>query len=223
MQVNSINHSPNFEARIKIQKTGFQNIAKDLKDSTSISGNSSASTVSAIGEATIFPFEIVGGKGLAGKIRNSFKKMGEHFSNIFHRNIQTSVVENPENLKAFSKQSASATAGTTTVSSGVGAYASSVGSALDQSVHYPLDSIYTRDIPQYLAQHAPESVNKTLGTLADSAYDVLYNEHGLGNECASASSSISSSIGVGMQGLGSKVISESSKKMGEIVSKKIPS
>lgn len=223
MQINSINNSPKFEARIKIQKQGFQNIAKDFGDSSSVSGNSGAMTSSCVGETTIFPFELFGGNGFAEKIKTNYNKIMEHFTKIFQRNVQTTIVENPENLKAFSKQSASATSGSSLISSGIESYAGSLGSALDQSVHYPMGSVYDRSVPVFLDKNAPEEAVKVLKMLTDSAYDLLYNERGLGNECASSASSVFSGIGVGSQGIGSTLISESSKKMSEIVSKKIPS
>ena len=222
MQINSINNSPNFEARIKIKKEGFQNLVKDFGDSASISGNSSAGTVSTVGESTVFPIEFFGGKGLSEKIRKTCSKISNRFADIFKRNIQTTVVENPENLKEFSKQSVSALGGSSTVSTGLGSYAESVGSALDQSIHYPV-SIYDRSIPEYLNQNAPESVLKPLGKLTDSAYDWLYNERGFGNECASMSSLTQSGIGVFSQGAGSSLIKDSAKKISEVSSKKIPS
>ena len=223
MQINKVNNCPNFEARIKIQKHAFQNIAKDFSDSSSVSGNSGAILSSTTGESTIFPLDLIAGKGFSDKINNQFKKIGEHFYNIFHRNIQTTIIENPENLKEFSKQSTSALGGSSTISSGLGSYAGSIGSALDQSINYPFGFIYDKSVPEFLLKNAPESVNKSLDALANSAYNTLYNEQGLGNECASMSSTLTSGAGAMFQGLGSVNIIESSKKMKEVVSKKIPS
>lgn len=222
MQVSMVHNAPNFEARLRIKKEGFKNIARDLGDSVSVSNNTSGAISSSIGESTIFPLELVAGKGFANSIKTQFRKIGNNFKNIFCRNINTVAIENPENLKAFSKQSGSAAAGSSTVSSGIGSYAGSIGSALDQSVNYPF-SVYDRSIPEYLNAHAPECVLKSLTGLTNSAYNSLYNERGFGNESASLISSMVSGVGVGAQGLGSANIVESTKKMSEILSKKIPS
>ncbi len=222
MQVYSVNNTPVFEARLKIKKSGFENIVADTAESLSISENSGKILVSSLGESTVFPLEIVAGKGFANSIKNNLNKLGENFKNIFHRNIKTVELENTENLKALSKESASAGVGSSAVSSGVASYAGSAGSALDQSVYYPV-SVYDRSVPEYLNANAPESVNRVLGNLTNSAYDWLYNERGAGNESASSFSTIFSGVGASSQGIGSAHILDSFKKSQNIISKKIPS
>ena len=214
MEVSSISASPNFGARIVIQKTGFQNLGKDIIDSALISQKTGSTASSTVTETTIFPYDAIKNFPFARRIEKYFDEIGEAFNRIFHRNIKTSALEGVD-TKAVAEKTASASTGSGIISTGIGAYDASLASALDQSVNYP-NSIYARSFPEFSVNHFPESVVKHLDSIERSAYDRLWDPRaGAGNECASSFSVSASGAGAFSQGIGFEILTKGKKAFEE--------
>lgn len=221
MQVNNVQSSPNFQAKIMIKKNGFKNIGSDIVDSTVIGANTTGLAGSSVVESTLLPLEIVAGKGLKNTISKNLDKVKERFFNIFHRNIKTSQFD--ADSKLYLANSRNAAAGSGVVTTGIGSYGSSIASGLDQSIHYPASGYSNIIGDAFRGLPEGHSVHAVLDPMQKSAYDVLYNEHGIGNESASVSSGLTSTIGAALQGMGSESVMKSCGKIKEQAAKKIPS
>lgn len=224
MEINSIkNTNPNFGARIVIKKTGFQNLGKDLADSFEIGSRTTGLTTSFSTEATIIPSDIVEGKPFLNKMDKFMNKIGDAFKRIFGRNVKTTAIEGID-TKEVASNSAVATSGAGSISTGLGSYDAALGSAIDQSVNYP-SSIYARSFPEFSVNHFPEPVLKHLDYMEHFAYNWLYNKGGMGNEIASLSSSSYSGVGATSQGIGYELLTKGKKALGkaEEAQRKLPS
>lgn len=206
MEVGRINNSQNFGARIMIQKNGFKNIGKDIVD-TALSGtNTTGTATSSVGESTVFPSEISAGVGFSKSITNGMRRIKESLDRIFGRNIKTSAFD--EDMHGLLKSSGKASTGSSIVTTGVGSYGSSIASGLDQSVNYPWAG--SEVVPQLIAKSNP-TIREIANNMEGVAFDVLYKEHGNGNESASIVSSLTSGLGAFSQGLGADIIKNSGK------------
>lgn len=210
MEINSINNSPNFRARIVIQKTGFKNLGEDIIDSIELSSLSGASSGSATTETTIFPSDIVKGGKFANYINKCIDGMKETFAKIFNRNIKTSELEGID-VKEVASNSAVASSGAGSISTGLGSYDYAFASALDQSANYP-NSSYPASVPEFLANHLPESAVNHLEQRVHSVYNQLWDpRNSAGNELASTQSSVWSTFGAGSQGIGFEMMTKGGK------------
>lgn len=216
MKINELNYTPNFGARVKIQKKAFQNIAKDVVDTAKSGGRSLATTASGAAEVTSFPADSASNHSLINVMSKNRNKIGENLEAISDRNIRTSQFENPD----VSADSALSSAGTSTIGSGIGAYYGSAASALDQSVNYP-NVLYPRSAYDYLAKLGNGSAEEYLHNAEFSAYNHIYDERGVGNESASLFSTNLSVSGILSQYAGSSLLN--GKKGLEILDRKIPS
>ena len=223
MEINNISQSPNFGARIIIQKTGFKNLGKDIIDSLELSSLSGGSSGSATTETTIFPSDIVKGGKFANYINKYIDGMKETFAKIFNRNIKTSEIEGID-MKEVASNSAVASSGAGSISTGLGSYDAALGSAIDQSVNYP-SSIYAKSFPEFSVNHFPEPVLKHLDYMEHFAYNWLYNKGGMGNEIASLSSTSYSGVGATSQGIGYELLTKGKKAFdkAEEVQRRLPS
>lgn len=225
MQVSGVSYNtPNFQARLKVNKSGLQNLAKDLIGSSEIGSRTSASASSAVAEVTAFPADVASkGKCLLPHMRSNMDAISNETKAISGRNIRTSQSEfdNPQRLKEVSTYSASATTGTASVASGVGSYGMSGASALDQSVNYPM-LWSNQDSYNSIAELGGAKSAGIMHDAEDWAYYNLYNERGIGNESASSSATLWSGMGAFMQTIGSALI-RGKKAAGEILDKSIPS
>ena len=223
MEINNISQSPNFGARIIIQKTGFKNLGEDIIDSLELSSLSGGSSGSATTETTIFPSDIVKGGKFANYINKCIDGMKETFAKIFNRNIKTSEIEGVD-MKEVASNSAVASSGAGSISTGLGSYDAALGSAIDQSVNYP-SSIYAKSFPEFSVNHFPEPVLKHLDYMEHFAYNWLYNKGGMGNEIASLSSTSYSGVGATSQGIGYELLTKGKKAFdkAEEVQRRLPS
>lgn len=210
MEISNIQNSPNFRARIVIQKTGFKNLGEDIIDSFELSSLSGASSGSATTETTIFPSDIVKGGKFANYINKCIDGMKETFAKIFNRNIKTSELEGID-VKEVAGNSTITASGAGSVSTGLGSYDYAMASALDQSIHYP-NSSYPACIPEFIENHFPESVVNHSANRVDSVYDRLWDpRNSAGNELASTQSSVWSTFGAGSQGIGFEMMTKGGK------------
>ena len=224
MQVTNINYTPNFQARIRIQKKGFQNLLKDFRDSAALGVRGTGSVSSSVAETTSFPSDLASERNALSEIMHINEyAMQKESARISARNIRTSQLENTQGLKKTAESSGYATTGTTTVASGLGSYYSAGAAALDQSVHYP-NALFPGSAAEYAMQSSGGRFAHSVDHAQWSAYDSLYNEHGAGNESASSFSTIASGSGAFLQALGSTFIrgKEAVEKLGA-AQKNIPS
>lgn len=208
MQVYSINsqqqnYNPNFKATIKIKKDNLVNLTKDIGDSSLITTSGVSMLPSATVESTIFPMEAQG-VGLVGTMKRFANAIKKLYNRILNRPIKPIAVEGDTTaIKEASKITRAETTGSGILSTGVGSYTSAGASMMDQSVHYPC--LGSDSLPEGALRWMREN------PLQDSAYDLLYNEHGLGNECASSSASIVSVPGTFSHSVGSQIIAAPKK------------
>ena len=194
MEINKVNQSPNFGARIIIQKTGFKNLGKDLLDTVELGSKTIKTGTSTITETTIFPSDAVAfdhfpfAKRTIKYVKDEFGKI---FDRIFHRNIKTSVIEGVD-VKEVASNSAVTASGASSISAGIGSYDLALGSAVDQSAHRYATTIYDASIPEMLKNNLPASVWNHIDDMQRLAYRQLYNERGFGNETASSASTTAS-------------------------------
>ena len=207
MEVGKINNTQNFGARIRIEKTGFQNLGRDIADSFISGTNTTGTVASTVGETTVFPSELVAGVGFAKSINKGLNRIKNAFRGIFGRNLKLSHFDAESHLLLNS--SGKASTGSGMVSTGIGSYASSIGSGLDQSVNYPWAG--SEIVPQFIAKSHNPIVNEIANNLEGVAFDVLYRQHGLGNETASLPSGLTSTTGILSQGYGFDMIKNSDK------------
>lgn len=204
MEINSINRGPSFRARIVIQKTGFENLGKDIADSFKSGGRMTVSATGGTSMSTLLPCECVYDFPNTKRLLNFTKKIGEYFNNIFHRNIKTTTLEGVDS-KVVAEKTASVSTGSGMMSTGIESYDFAVASAIDQSANYP-NSVFSPKFPEFSANHFPQSVNDHLESMERIAYDRLWDpRRGFGNECASSSvptyvglGSVSQSLGFGI-------------------------
>ncbi len=220
MQVNGVQNSPNFQAKIMIKKNGFKNIGSDIIDTTVLGAQTTGTVASSAAESTLLPLEIVAGKGLKNTISKNLDLMKERFNNVFHRNIKTSEFDADSQL--YSVNSRNALSGSGVVTTGVGSYGSSVASGLDQALHYPTSGYSNIIGDAFRALPEGHPVHASLDPMQKSAFDVLYNENGIGNESASISSGLTSTAGAALQGMGSESVLKSTEKI-KNQARKIPS
>lgn len=220
MEINKFNNTPNFGARVIVNKTGFRNIANDIVDSFEIGSRTTGSISSTVGETTSFPSEISTGIGFPKSIKNHFIGIKNAFRDIFHRNIKTSILEDAGNVEHSALSSSNVASGSGLITTGSGSYGSSVASGLDQSANYPLFG--SESVPQMIADSNKPILTDITNALKDFAFDVLYvNRRGIGNEQAWLASSLTSSSGATLLGSGAKVIKNAGNT--NISSRKIPS
>ena len=209
MEVGKVNNSPNFGARIIIQKTGFKNLGKDIADSFVSGTNTTGTVASTVGETTVFPSEISAGTGFSKSIHNGMRRIKEALDRIFGRDIKTSAFD--DDMQGLLNSTGRASSGSGMVTTGIGSYGSSLASGLDQSVNYPLSGLGSELIPQYIAKVNNPTVNEIAKNMEGVAFDVLYNEHGFGNETAFIPSALSSASGVFSQGKGFDMVKNANK------------
>lgn len=207
MEVGKINNTQNFGARIRIEKTGFQNLGKDIADSFISGTNTTGTVASTIGESTAFPSELVAGVGFAKSINKGFNRIKNAINRIFGRSLKSSEYDADSHLLLNSSTKASSGSGM--ISTGLGSYTSSIASGLDQSVNYPWAG--SEIVPKLILKSNNPIVNEVANDLEGVAFDVLYREHGLGNENASIPSAITSTTGFLSQGFGFDAIKNSNK------------
>lgn len=197
MQVNGVSYNtPNFQARLRINKLGLQNLAKDLLGTTEIGSRASASGSSAVAESTVFPAELASeGKSLLPLINSNKGAISKEAKAISARDVKSSTLENTEDLQKLAESTGIASAGASSTASGVGADVASMASAFDQSAHYP-NSSYPASVYDSVINHSPESVATSVENITQRAYDSLWDPQGCaGNECASITSSFTSTSG----------------------------
>lgn len=224
MEINSITQSPNFGARIRIEKTGFQNLGKDIVDSFELGTRTTGITSSSITESTIFPSDATRNFKFFGKITKHIEYLGEIFNDIFHRNLKTSALEGVD-TKAVAEKTASATTGSGLISTGVESYDMAFASALDQSIHYP-NSSYPASAAEFIGNHLTQSSAEHMAQRINSVYNQLWDPRGsAGNELASTQSTAWSGSGAISQGLGFDLLTKGKKSLinAEEVQRKIPS
>lgn len=207
MEVGKINNTQNFGARIRIEKTGFQNLGKDIADSFISGTNTTGTVASTVGETTVFPSELVAGTGFAKSINRGMIRIKNAINRIFGRNLKSSDFDADSHLVLNS--SGKASTGSGMITTGIGSYASSIASGLDQSVNYPWAQ--SEIIPQLIAKAHNPVINEVANNLEGVAFDVLYRQHGLGNETASIPSVFTSTTGVLSQGFGFDMIKNADK------------
>ena len=215
MKINELNYTPNFGARIKVQKKAFQNIAKDVVDTAKSGGRSLATTASGAAEVTSFPADSASNHSLINVMSKNRNKIGEDLEAISGRNIKTSQFENPNASADF----AISTEGT--IGSGVGAYSGSVASALDQSANYPY-ALFPKSAYEHSLTSGNGSAKEIVQYMEGSAYEHLYNpDLGKGNEIADSFSTTASGLGIISQYAGSALLK--GKKGLEQLDRKLPS
>ena len=220
MNINPIS-SINFQARIKIQKKGFENLLKDVEGSAKIGARAVGSASSAGAELTTFPARVISQGEELSAVRYNVKAIKGESNAISARNLKTVESEVGELQNGeLAKASAQASSATSLVGSGSGSYYSSGASALDQSVHYP-NSLYAQSAYESLGDI---SGTKSAGVMEDAqqwAYNFLYDEHAPGNQSASIDSTNLSGTGMASHTLGSETIEAIAKELTN--KKKIPS
>jgi hypothetical protein len=227
MEINKINQSPNFGARIVIQKTGFKNLGADLVNTLELGSKTTEIGSSAITETTILPSDAVAFDHFpfAKKILKFAKdEFGKLFDKISQRNIKTSAIEGVD-AKEVASNSAVATSGAGSLSTGVESYDLSIASALDQSINYP-NSSYPASVPEFIERHFPQSIVEHSAAKEHSVYNQLWDpRNSAGNELASTQSSIWSTIGAVSQGAGFEMITKGKKAFqnAEDIQRKLPS
>ena len=207
MEVGKVNNTPNFGARIVIQKTGFKNLGRDIADSFISGTNTTGTVASSVGEITAFPSEISAGVGFSKSITNGMRRIKNAIDRIFGRNIKTSELDADSNL--LLNNSGNASSGSGLITTGVGSYGSSAASGLDQSVNYPFAG--SEVVPHLIAKSNNPVINEIANTMNGAAFNLMYNEHGLGNEIASIPASITSGLGASSQGVGLDIIKKAGK------------
>lgn len=207
MEVGKVNNSPNFGARIMIQKTGFKNLGKDVVDSFVSGTNTTGTVASTVAETTALPSELIAGTGFSKSISNGMRRIKEAIDRILGRNIKTSAFD--EDMHGLLNSTGRATSGSGLVTTGVGSYGSSIASGLDQSVNYP--ALGSEVIPHLIVKSNNPTITEIANNMEGVAFDVLYREHGLGNETASLPSGILSTLGGVLQGSGADMIKTANK------------
>lgn len=207
MEVGRINNTQNFGARIRIEKTGFQNLGRDIADSFISGTNTTGTVASTVGETTVFPSDLIAGVGFAKPICNGLNRIKNAIGRIFGRTLKLSEFDADSHLVLNS--SGKASTGSGMISTGIGSYASSIGSGLDQSVNYPWAK--SEIVPQLIAKSNNPIINDIANNLEGVTFDVLYRQHALGNETASIPSVFTSTTGVLSQGYGFDMINNADK------------
>lgn len=211
MEINKIQNSPNFKARIVIQKTGFQNLGADLVDSFKLGSKTTQTGTSVVTETTILPSDATNEFSFAKKTVQFVKdEFGKIFDRIFHRNIKTSEIEGID-MKEAASNSAVTASGASSISAGIGSYDVALGSAVDQSANRYATTIYDASIPEMLKNNLPASAWEHIDNMERLAYRNLYNERGFGNETASSASTTASGIGSSFQGFGYELLTKGKK------------
>ncbi len=220
LRINPTN-SINFQARIKIQKKGLENLLKDVEDCAKIGAHAVGSASSATAEMTTFPARVISQGEELSAVRYNVKAIKGESNAISARNLKTVESEVGELQNGeLAKASAQASSATSLVGSGSGSYYSSGASALDQSIHYP-NSVYAQSAYESLENM---STPKSAGVMEDAqqwAYNSLYDEHAPGNQSASIHSTNLSGTGMASHTLGSETIEAIAKELTN--KKKIPS
>lgn len=224
MQIYRINNCPNFQARIKVNKVGLQNLTKDIADTTKIGTHGSASLSSTAVETTALPVDSVCANNCVSDcITMHSDEIDELNKAISVRNIKT--LES-ENTKATLEASGIASSGVSSTASGMGGYVASAASALDQSAHYP-NLLYPESVYNSIIEYSPKSSADFAEGITGRAYDSLYDKNAsAGNELASTDSSSMLGIGYFSNVVGSTLIKEGkagAKKLLDGPNKNIPS
>ena len=207
MEVNKVNNTTNFGARIIIQKKGFKNLGADVVDSFVSGTNTTGTAISTVGETTMLPSELLADTGFSKSIHNGMQRIKEALDRIFGRNIKTSALD--EDMHGLLNSTGNASSGSGMVTTGVGSYGSSIASGLDQSVNYPFAG--SEAVPNWIFNSNKPVITGIANNMEGVAFDVLYNKHGYGNETAVIPSALSSSSGLFSQGKGFDMIKTSGK------------
>jgi hypothetical protein len=224
MQIYGINNCPNFQARIKVNKVGLQNLTKDIADTTKIGTHGSASLSSTVVETTALPVDSVCANNCVSDcITMHSDAIDELNKAISARNIKT--LES-ENTKATLEASGIASSGVSSTASGMGGYVASAASALDQSAHYP-NLLYPESVYDSIIEHSPKSSADFVESITYRTYDSLYDKRAsAGNELASSDSSFMLGLGYLSNIIGSTLLKDGkagAKKLLDGPKKNIPS
>ena len=189
-KVGPYNNRVNFQALIKIKKSGVENLLKDAADVSKIGSRASASASSSIAETTAFPADIASeGNALSASMRSNVEGIEREAKEISTRDLKTS-----ESGDTFGsgEDFGDCTMGTSSLGSGMGLYSSTGATALEQSAHNP-HSLYAESVHDGIeAISTPKSV-ETLGNIEDLTQEYLIkgfeNNHGSSNSTNIASAS----------------------------------
>jgi hypothetical protein len=152
----------NFQALIKIRKSGVTNLLKDSVDISKIGSRTSTSASSGIAESTAFPADIASeGNALSASMRSNADAIKREANNISTRDLKTVESEKPNNMGEDLRESA---IGSSSISSGVGLYSSTAATALEQSAHNP-HSIYAGSIHDGLAAISTPKSAEVMGNI----------------------------------------------------------
>ena len=220
MNINAItpNYAPRFEARIKINKQGLQNLGKDAVDTGRTALGTTLIIPSAVTETTIFPSEY-NNSGSADNMKvlsNGIKNTNRAISN---RPLDITVSEGEaSDTEALGKSALNSVGGLSALASAGGLSTLAAASGADQAVNYP----------SLGSEYLPKNIIETLENweLQQSMYDYLWHpNHCAGNECASLDSSFLTSTAVASYAGGSLGLSDAVKGAGKIIKgdKNIPS
>lgn len=211
MQISAINNNTtNFQARIKVNKNLIPNLAADLLDTAKSSSHSTASVSASASQVSTLPLDIVNKN--SEKVENIEKHIDaavNHFSAISGRDIKSSAIEDPIDLKDLAKPSAMVSEGACSTASGLGLQSSAVSSVVD---HDTLMSV---------SNSAPQSVADVADSMWQSTYDVLTStpraRRNMGSSDLALDFSLFSGAGYFPETLGSNAIKEGAEKINKIV------
>ena len=166
MYINPINYNtPNFQARIKVNKRGVENLIKGLEGITKAGSHTTVSVPSAATEATIFPLDSAcNDRKLAKQITRHIKEVEKQSDIVSKKEIKSFEIEH--NIDA--KSASNASAGTATIASGASSYAEATTSALMQSQYDP-NIIYHQSIGDVL------NSNHSFNELMESQRQTFHN------------------------------------------------
>lgn len=202
MQVN--NNTPNFTGLVRINPKNLNNLKQDIADSSKIASNSSAFSGGSTAYATAAPLDMASDLGIMKFLTKKFDGIFKIFNKIKNRNANPFEITNKAAAKVTVKNvvesGSTLSTGSSLISTGIGGYASTVGSAMDQTVHYP--TLGSGLIPDKIVDACSNNF------LEQTTYNMLYREHGFGNESASSLMPPTSGFGYLSQLIGSTMIKE---------------
>ena len=179
----------NYQARIKIQKKGFENLLKDVGDSTSIGSRTTSSVSSTASDITTFPWHWE-----EGSYNNSVERhmdVTEIKSDaIGKRDLKTINKSDYVNASDATRTSIMASEGSSLAGTGTASSYSSGGLAIEQSVYHP-NSLYDPSAYESLKNISTPKSADIIDNSANWAHQNFNSEQGLGNRIASSYSTSS--------------------------------
>jgi len=212
-----------FQARIVIQKKGFENIIKNVGGTSKISARASGSATSGTAEVTTYPARIFSKGDDFSAMRLNADAINKESNAISGRDIRSIKSESSlSNLTddELADTSVNSSIGSSLVGTGSASSYASGASALEQSANYP-NSYYNHSIYENIVNTDSSKTTLIAENAKDLAYNSLYEERFDSlNQLASLSSTTTSGSGIMSNIAGSGKIIE---KYEQLNTKNIPS